>query len=242
MRKTRHVSSLIKQLNCCNYLIAVFACLSLPLSAFGQPQPRDGVEITVAGKSLRGIDFVLECGLLRNDVPLDLQIGVRNILDTTLSLGVVASSDLSVSWTANNNGRLTRDLDRNQQRWLTVSLHPTGSDPVPIIRLYEGKTLVATLSFAFVLVDYRIPVQQGGPFEGMYPSALGVNLCFGHPPHGYRLDCSSIRMNGLVPPESKGTCGPGLTCFGNGDCNKSMEQHHVFCLGIRADPGPGIIH
>ena len=222
-------------------LFTTLAILLVACPAFSDLQPSVSLEVTFGKTTLRGTDFVLQYGLLRDDEPLSLQVGIRNVRGQALSLKLVASDDLSVS-VAEDNGNPRKSimqLSANQQKWLSISLHPSGNDPVPLVTFYNNDRLFASLSFSFVLEKYRLPVQEGGHYFGFYPSR--VTLCLSKPPQEYRLDCSSVRINGVVPSTSNSACGSEVTCMAPVACDTNSTNQRAFCARAQVSPGQGVI-
>jgi hypothetical protein len=201
------------------------------------------IELTLADTSVRGTDFVLQYGLIRNDMTTAVKIGVRNKSDEPLAIRVSTTEDLLLTWSDGKpaSQTLNASFAKNQQRWMSISFKPTPDDPIPIIRFSVGGVLTATLSLSFVAEDDRLPIQAGGSYAGSASS--GASLCSGKPPSGYKLDCASVKVNGEKIPYPSGKCAKGVNCIvPSVPCETAADQHLNYCISVRPPPAGGVIH
>lgn len=211
-------------------------CSSKP----GQCAP---VELTLGDISRRGTDFVLQYGLIRNDMPTEVKVGVRNVLGESLPIRVATTSDVLLAWSDEKpiSRTLNATFAKNQQRWMSISFRPTADDPIPIVRFSLGGVLIATLSLSFVAEDDRLPIQAGGSYAGS--SSASVALCTGKPPSGYKLDCPSVKVNGEQPPYPSGKCAKSVNCaVSTAACGAVADQRLNYCISVRPSPAGGVIH
>ncbi|MGB7602727.1 MAG: hypothetical protein WBM24_20660 [Candidatus Sulfotelmatobacter sp.] len=204
----------------------------------GQSAP---IELALGNTSRRGTDFVLQYGLIRNDVATEVDIGVRNVAGESLPIRIATTSDVLLAWSGEKpiSQALNAIFAKNQQRRLSISFRPTADDPIPIVRFTLGGALIATLSLSFVAEDDRLPIQAGGSYAGS--SSAGVSLCTGKHPVGYKLDCASVKING-EPPYPGGKCAKNVNCVvGTSACGASADQRYS-CIIVRPSPVGGIIH
>jgi hypothetical protein len=179
-------------------------------------ESQSAVEITLGQKSVRGSEFVIEMGVIRDDEPFEVRLGLRNLRRSALNLELVSfPTNVSAEWVENIPEHKTHshDVTEGKQIWFVVKYLPENNVVAPIVKIYNSGTMVAVIGFSLTTAPYEQKFAIGGRYSSNPRSKSQYSLPTGKLPDGYQLDCNSVTITSHSVGESHDwNCGKGLEC------------------------------
>ncbi len=174
------------------------------------------VELTLDGHSMRGRDFVIDYGVIRNDQPLEFRLGIRNIGSRSLLIKAIGSEHTTAGWVSTNatDAPDSHTLSKDRQDWLVIRVD-TKEAGNAVVSLYRAEQLIAIIGISYLLGPPSLSRDIDGRYQTSQSKMMNYSMCTGPVPIGYQLACPvSIRVSNVAPP-------PNISCgFSTGaDCD-----------------------
>jgi hypothetical protein len=196
-----------------------------------------GVEITLGETTVRGSSFVVQLGLVPNDKPINLALGVRSLTAKTSMLEVQGNSAVSAEWgDSNTSGQ--QDSHQSKEiapRQLLIELKTQQGSEIPILKLQVGKALLAAIGFSMAPKpsDLAINVSDSYYSSRSWHQPAVYTLCTGRLPLGYDLNCKSLTIRASSVSYPDRGCGKGVFCPTAG-CTDVAPRG--FCTKVAIEP------
>jgi hypothetical protein len=215
------------------FSVALLTCCTCTRA---QTRSKNGgpVELTVGTQMLRGTAFVLEMGVVRDDIPVEVQFHLRNLTDKVMNLHLVSFPvDVSTEWIEGGapSAKTNRRVGPKNDAVFRIKWSPTINLVVPTVRIYDADEVIAELGLSFTPAPFEQTVTSGGRYTTSARSPSGFYLPTGKPPVGYKLDCNSVKVTArAVGDRSDWGCGKGISCTSQKPC--SPDDGYLISAGV----------
>jgi hypothetical protein len=218
------------------FSVALLACCPCTRAQTGSKNAGP-VELTVGTQVLRGSAFVLDMGVVRDDIAVEVQFHLRNLTDKVMNLRLVSFPvDVSTEWVEGGipSAKTTRRVQSKNDAVFLIKWSPTINLVVPTVRIYDADEVIAELGLSSTPAPFEQPITTGGRYTTSARSPSGFYLPTGKPPVGYKLDCNSVKITARAvgnPPADWG-CGKGISCTPYNQKPCSPDDGYLIVAGV----------